>query len=37
MARALLLLTLLLGLPWPARGAEWGAIQPGVSTLEQVR
>jgi len=37
MARALLVLTLLLGLPWPARGAEWGAIQPGVSTLEQVR
>jgi len=37
MARALLLLTLLLGLPWPARAAEWGTIQPGVSTLEQVR
>jgi len=37
MARALLLLTVLLALAWPARAAEWGNVQPGVSTLEQVR
>lgn len=37
MARALLLLALLLGLPWPAPAAEWGSIEPGVTTLEQVR
>ena len=37
MARALLLLTLLLGFAWPARAAEWGKIEPGVTSTEQVR
>ncbi len=37
MARALLLLTLLLGVPGSVSAAEWGNIEPGVTTLEQVR
>jgi len=36
MARATLLLALLL-LPWPAAASEWGGIEPGVTTVEQVR
>jgi hypothetical protein len=36
MLRAVVLLGLLL-LPWPAAASEWGGIQPGVSSLEQVR
>jgi hypothetical protein len=35
--RAVLLVTLLLGAAWPALAAEWGNIQPGVTTIEQVR
>jgi hypothetical protein len=35
-AAAVLLLALLLS-PWPAAGADWGSIEPGVTTLEQVR
>jgi len=37
MKRALLALTLLLALPWPAPASEWGNIQPGVTTLQQVQ
>lgn len=37
MARALLLLAVLLVLPWLASAAEWGNIEPGVTTPEQVR
>ncbi len=37
MARALLLLALLFALPWSASAAEWGNIEPGVTTIEQVR
>jgi hypothetical protein len=37
MARALLLVTLLLGVARPALAAEWGNITPGVTTIEQVR
>jgi hypothetical protein len=37
MARALLLVALLLGLARPALSAEWGNITPGVTTIEQVR
>jgi len=36
MARLVLLLALLLA-PWPATASDWGGIQPGVSTVEQVR
>jgi hypothetical protein len=37
MARAFLLLAFFLGLAWPASAAEWGNIEPGVTTPEQVR
>ena len=37
MARALPLLALLLVLPAAAEAAGWGGIEPGVSTIEQVR
>jgi hypothetical protein len=36
MSAVLLLLAVLLP-AWPAAGAEWGGIEPGVTTLEQVR
>ena len=36
MVRLVLLLALVL-LPWPATASEWGGIQPGVTTVEQVR
>jgi hypothetical protein len=37
MARALLLLAVLLILPWPASAGEWGNIEPGITTPEEVR
>ncbi len=37
MARALLLMTLFLVVAWPASAAEFGNIEPGVTTIEQVR
>jgi len=37
MTRGLLLLALLLTVPGLARGSDWGAIEPGVTSLEQVR
>jgi hypothetical protein len=36
MARLVLLLALLVA-PWPAAASDWGGIQPGVTTVEQVR
>jgi hypothetical protein len=37
MAPAFLLMLLLVALPWSARAADWGAIEPGATTLDQVR
>jgi len=37
MTRALLILILIAGLAHPAPAAEWGNIEPGVTTIEQVR
>src|SRR5215510_2847199 len=37
MTRALLLLALIAGLAAPARAAVWGNLEPGVTTIEQVR
>jgi hypothetical protein len=37
MTRLLLFLTLMVGVAPPTLAAEWGNIQPGVSTIEQVR
>ena len=37
MARALTVLTLLLTLTAPAMAADWGGIEPGVTTIEQVK
>ena len=37
MARALITLTLLLALATPAMAADWGAINPGASTTQEVR